>query len=33
MQMAMKEMAHLALLAHLLVAIGVRPHFNGPNLD
>ncbi|MDB5885686.1 MAG: hypothetical protein JWR74_1857 [Polaromonas sp.] len=32
MQVAMEEMTHLALIANLSVAIGVRPHFNRPNL-
>lgn len=32
MQVAMEEMTHLALIANLSVAIGLRPHFNRPNL-
>jgi hypothetical protein len=32
MQVAMEEMTHLALVANLSVAIGIRPHFNRPNL-
>ena len=32
MQVAMEEMTHLALIANLSVAVGIRPHFNRPNL-
>ncbi|HUQ27933.1 MAG TPA: ferritin-like protein [Usitatibacter sp.] len=32
MGIALEEMAHLAMVANLTVAIGGRPHFNRPNL-
>ena len=32
MSIALEEMAHLAIVANLTVAIGGRPHFNRPNL-